>query len=76
MRLPGICSTCRRTVIWTGTRWRDLHRDSIGHKCHPVCGVVMAITKEPCARQPGHTTEHRSRYAMDNALEMKTGRAA
>lgn len=58
--------------------WRDLvangkHR----HVCpmdRPTCNAVMRHPMERCARRPGHTTEHRTRYALDNALRMKTGR--
>lgn len=34
----------------------------------------MPQAKEPCARRPGHTTEHRTRYALDNQYRMHLGR--
>lgn len=38
-----------------------------------VCGFAMP-QGEVCARSADHQWEHRSRYAMDNALRMATGR--
>lgn len=32
-----------------------------------VCGAWMPYARAGCARRPGHTTEHRSAYAMENA---------
>ena len=34
----------------------------------------MPNAHEPCARAKGHTTEHRTRWAMDNAYRTTTGR--
>ena len=75
MRLPGVCIVCRQNVWWNSRSWRD--RNGKAHACpmeRPVCGGWMPVAKERCARPPGHTTEHRTRYAMDNAYYMKTGR--
>jgi hypothetical protein len=80
VKLPGRCQVCSGDVVWNGKVWRDLtangkHR----HVCpedRPTCNAVMRWAGERCARRPGHTTEHRTRYALDNALRMKTGRAA
>lgn len=39
-----------------------------------LCGAPLPIAGEPCARRAGHTTDHRSRYAMNNAYRAKMGR--
>lgn len=83
MSLPGVCVVCRRPVRWGGRCWRD---GSSGrgprHVCpidRAACGAWMPIAKERCARTVGHGGEkgysgHRTRYALDNARYMATGR--
>jgi hypothetical protein len=39
-----------------------------------LCGAWMRIAKERCARSSPHRGDHRSRYDMDNARAMQTGR--
>lgn len=78
--LPGLCQVCRTPVVWNGSVWRNAKgRTVMGrHVCpedRPTCNAVMRFG-ERCARLPGHTTEHRSAYAMANARRMRTGRAA
>ena len=69
LRLPGVCSSCRQPVVFTGKRWQDPGRQS-AHACpveRAVCGAWMRYAQERCARRPGHRFEHRSRYALQNA---------
>ena len=74
--LPGICRGCGQKVVYTSRHWRN--PSHLGrHACppdRPRCNAWMPTAKELCARAPGHNAEHRSRWAMDNALEMRTGR--
>ena len=42
-------------------------RSKVGRWTAETCGAWMRNNREPCARQPGHGREHRSRYALDNA---------
>jgi hypothetical protein len=75
LRLPGRCATCGGAIVFDGKRWVD--RPRVVHVCpveRPTCGELMRYAKERCARTPGHRFEHRSRYAMDNARRMATGR--
>lgn len=86
--LPGVCGACRLPVVYSRGSWRDPFARGLGmpHVCgfdavpvspRGVCGAWMPKARERCARQPGHRTNmHRTRYALDNALRMKTGRAA
>lgn len=79
MSLQGVCIVCRRPVRWGGRMWREGSGRGERHKCpadRAVCGAWMPYNRERCARGPGHTTPHRSRYAMDNALALASGRAA
>jgi hypothetical protein len=78
IRLPGRCPVCSADLVWTGKRWRTapVTKGGGAHVCpedRPLCNALMRYG-ERCARRPGHTTEHRTRYAMDNALEQATGR--
>lgn len=74
LRVPGVCATCRQSVTFDGKRWTD--RPGSSHACpKPACGAVMPYLHEPCARTRGHRYEHRSRYALENARIMRTGRA-
>ena len=41
-----------------------------------ACGYYMPLAKEPCARTPGHTSDHATRYALDNAMASKRKAAA
>ena len=69
LRLPGVCSSCRQPVVFTGKRWQDPGRQS-AHVCpveRPVCGAWMRVSRERCARRPGHRFEHRTAYALQNA---------
>ena len=75
LRLPGVCSSCRQPVVFTGKRWQDPGRQS-AHVCpveRPVCGAWMPNNRERCARRPGHTGVpgrgygHRSATALQNA---------
>jgi len=43
-------------------------RTLIRRMTRDTCGTWMPKAKAPCARRPGHTTEHRSPYALDNLL--------
>ncbi len=74
--LPGICRGCGNAVVYTSRHWRN--PATLGrHVCppdRPTCGVWMRNARELCGRAPGHRTEHRSRWAMDNQLQMVTGR--
>lgn len=38
------------------------------------CGKWMQLASEPCARPKGHNGPCRSKYDMDNARYMRTGR--
>ena len=49
-------------------------RYRLRHTVHTRCGYPMPNAHEPCARAKGHTTEHRTRWAMDNAYRATTGR--
>lgn len=78
MRLPGVCIVCRRAV-WLARRgeWREGNAKGVRHICpsyRPTCGAVMRYAGERCARRPGHTTEHRTRYALDNQYRRHRGR--
>lgn len=78
IRLPGVCRGCRRDVVWTGRVWKDatnLHRRHVCPFERPMCGVLMAYLHEPCARRPGHRTEHRSAYALENQRRAKRAAA-
>jgi hypothetical protein len=77
MSLPGVCVVCRNPVRWGGRTWRD--RDGRGPRHHcpldrDLCGAWMPYNRERCARRPGHRDSHRSRWSMDNACRMATGR--
>jgi hypothetical protein len=80
MTLPGRCQVCGGDVAWNGKMWRDIGQRGKGrHVCpddRPRCNMVMRNALERCARLPGHTTEHRTAYALANARRMRTGRAA
>ena len=39
----------------------------------PRCGSWMPLAQEACARSHGHRSEHRTRWAMDNARDMRSG---
>lgn len=77
IRLPGRCIVCHEPVVWTGKRWRPASLRGRGkHVCpveRGVCGAWMPNARERCARAAGHNYDHRTRYAMDNALERATG---
>lgn len=77
--LPGICIICRNPVVYASKRWRDPYLRGKGkpHVCpvdRPTCGAWMRNARERCARAPGHANDHRTRWAMDNARAMATGR--
>lgn len=36
-----------------------------------VCGALLRIIGEPCARRPGHHDSHRSRSAMDTDRDVR-----
>lgn len=81
IRLPGVCIVCRRPVVWNGKHWKRWPgtKDSAYHVCPEdrlECGAWMPRARERCARRPGHGFEHKSRYALENARAMRTGRAA
>jgi hypothetical protein len=71
MRLPGVCISCREPVVWNGKHWRAPGQWGRAHVCQVACGALMPLALERCARRPGHTTPHRSRYAMDNECRAK-----
>lgn len=76
--LPGRCSVCGAFVRWRGRHWRDPGTNRLGriHVCpqdRALCGAFMPYARERCARKPGHTTEHRTAYALENAARMRTG---
>jgi len=76
-RLPGACVVCRRPVWWGGKSWREGTRHGVRHVCpsdRPTCGAWMRYARERCARRPGHTTAHRTQYALDNAMRAAVGR--
>lgn len=80
IRLPGRCVVCAADVVWTGKSWKDrrpvsarVRRKHVCRADRPACGALMPLARERCARRPGHTTEHRSRYALENARWMRTG---
>lgn len=79
LRLPGRCIVCGADVVWNGKMWRNPGQKGTGrHVCsadRPRCNVVMRNALERCARRPGHTTEHRTAYALANARRMRTGHA-
>ncbi len=65
---------CFDAVQWYRRAWRDpaptSHHTGRVHACRsdrPTCGEWMRYAKERCARRPGHTTEHRTLYAVENA---------
>lgn len=69
IRLPGVCQVCRRPVTYNGRNWKERTNLRRRHVCpidRPTCAAVMRYG-ERCARKPGHTTEHRTAYAMANA---------
>lgn len=35
--------------------------------CHARCGAQMPNAAQPCYRRRNHKSEHRSRYAIENA---------
>jgi len=75
LRPPGVCPVCERPLVFTGKRWQDRGRHG-PHVCpeeRPCCGAMMRQAHERCARRPGHTTEHRTSYALENARRMRTG---
>ena len=78
IRLPGTCVVCRRSVMWTGKRWRNVNgRLGAVHTCppdRPTCGYWMPVVKERCARPPHSNGDHRSIYALENARRMSMGR--
>jgi hypothetical protein len=79
MSLPGVCIVCRSAIWWGGRSWRDGNGRGARHICvsdRPTCGAWMPFARERCARRPGHGTEHRTAYSMENARFMRTGRAA
>lgn len=79
MNLPGRCGVCQMDVVWRGGYWKERRgKDFLIHRCPTpkrLCGAWMPNAKERCARRPEHVTEHRTRYSMDNAAAMRTGRA-
>ena len=75
LRPPGVCPVCERPLVFTGKRWQDPGRRG-PHVCpteRRSCGVMMPNAHLRCARTPGHGTEHRSSYALENARRMRTG---
>lgn len=73
MRLPGVCIVCRDPVVWNGKSWKAPGQWGQRHVCRAdraTCGAWMPYARERCARRPRHTTEHRTRYALDNARGM------
>jgi hypothetical protein len=84
MSLPGVCVVCRSPVRWSSGAWRQPGSRGHVHRCaedRKVCGAWMPLAQEHCARTNGHGPEkgypgHRTRYALDNALFMATGRRA
>jgi hypothetical protein len=80
MSLPGVCIVCREPVEYRAKRWR-VPGARLGrvHECpaeRAACGRLMPRARERCARRPGHTTECRTRYAMDNAARRWTSGVA
>ena len=79
LRPPGVCPVCERPLVFTGKRWQDpgQHRGKgRPHVCPEeriACGAMMPQARMRCARLPGHTTEHRSSYALENARRTRTG---
>ena len=79
MSLQGVCIVCRQPVRWGGRSWREASGRGPRHHCptdRALCGAWMPYNRERCARRPDHLWGHKSRYAMDNALAMATGRRA
>jgi hypothetical protein len=77
MSLPGVCAICRRPVFWGGRSWREGSGRGARHHCPSdrlECGAWMRYARERCARRPGHTTEHRTQYALDNQYRLHMGR--
>jgi hypothetical protein len=74
---PGRCMGCGATVWWNGKRWRgDGPRRYQAHVCpsdRKECGAWMPIARERCARRPGHTESHRSRWVMDETARRRRG---
>jgi hypothetical protein len=61
---------CGADVEWRNKRWRNPGTVKAAHRCadnRPTCGAWMPYARERCARGPNHTTEHRTRYSLDNA---------
>ncbi len=74
--LPGRCQVCGTDVVWNGKRWRNVGQRSGGHVCptdRPECGYTMPITRERCARRPGHRDSHRSRWVLDEEARRRRG---
>lgn len=46
----------------------------VHHNARVTCGEWMPKAAEFCARRRGHRDTHRSRYALDNAKAMRSGR--
>lgn len=68
--LPGRCMGCGEDVVWNRKAWRRPAQGGHVHRCRvdrALCGAWMPYARERCARGPGHTTEHRTRYSLDNA---------
>lgn len=75
--LSGVrCQNCRRPVVWdrVGTYWQliDAHRKR-AHHCPPICGALLPIAGDRCARMLAHSGSHRSRWAMDNDARARSG---
>ena len=75
---PAPCGGCRRPVwYFRALGWAEpTGRKTVPwtrHGCHhgDRCGAVMPMYGDRCARRRGHRTEHRSRYAMDNAARQR-----
>ena len=78
--LPGRCVVCGAAVEWRAKAWRSSNR--VGqwrqHRCPAdrlTCGAPMPYAHERCASRPGHGTEHRTAYAMENQRRAKRGAA-
>lgn len=68
--LPGICRGCGNPVVYTMRHWRNPAHLGL-HDCRrPRCSAWMPIAKERCARAPGHRDVHKTRWAMDNQLDL------
>jgi hypothetical protein len=79
MNLPGVCVVCRAPVVWRGKSWKNPGQWGQRHRCpadRPICGAMMRYAGERCARKPGHTTEHRTAYALANDARSRGSRSA